>query len=266
MNKMRWATLWLVLMSALPAIAQEVPAEAGPFAVRVGLKTYYTGFLGHQPALGGKVFEVASPEELADLPDEYDVATTGCLPAIRNQGSCGSCWAFSKVASDEVSECLNNNRLSPLDFSEQDHVANDRTAYGCGGGFMGFDLEKDAGITLESACPYTARNSSCRSDPKAMRATSWVYIGDPANGPTDEQVAAAILKYGSVSVTTAAGGAGYDTNANGDFIGCNARGINHMTNYVAFKKRSDGEDLVQDAQFLGHVLGNRRLWLDEARV
>lgn len=222
------------------ALALSGIAQAGP--VRVGTKLYYTGYLGQQPGLKGATYEQFSPKYIADLPENWDERTDrGCITPIKNQGSCGSCWAFSRTAALEAAKCIAGKAPTPLtlDLSEQDTVSNDRNSSGCNGGYMGFPYEKSHGLTLESVCPYVARNGSCRSDPVDTIAISWNYIGNDGNATVDE-MRAAIYKYGSVSVTTAAGGSGYDTDSNGVFRGCNSRGINHMTNYVGYRKMSDG--------------------------
>ncbi|MDJ0766428.1 MAG: C1 family peptidase [Myxococcota bacterium] len=90
----------------------------------------------------------------------------GCTP-IRNQGSCGSCWAFATVG------VLENNILiqdgDEVDLSEQYLVNCATTSNGCGGGKAEHDWHLDkyppgdteAGAVMEEELPYTAQDGSC---------------------------------------------------------------------------------------------------------
>lgn len=231
--------LLLTLTSLSAYSAEDTPL--GRFQVRVGGKVYSTGYIPRETRIRGTRYEQFSPQYIADLPESWDERTDrGCVTDIRDQGNCGSCWAFSRTAALEAAKCIAGKTPAPnvLNLAEEDTVANDRSAYGCNGGFMGFDYEVNHGVTLESICPYTARGRACNGavDTKGL---SWTYIGNNGNATADE-LRAAIYKYGVVSVTTAAGGSGYDTDSNGVFIGCNARGINHMTDFIGYRKIADG--------------------------
>ncbi|KAF0708797.1 hypothetical protein As57867_006194, partial [Aphanomyces stellatus] len=61
-----------------------------------------------------------------------DWSTSKCNPPMKNQGSCGSCWAFSTVGTVEFADCLATGTL--LDLSEQQVVSCDPKNYGCNGG------------------------------------------------------------------------------------------------------------------------------------
>lgn len=89
-------------------------------------------------------------------------------PPIRNQRSCGSCWAFSATAVIETQYILKKgqNRLT-FDLSEQQSVDCAKNAYnGCNGGWMAwtYDLAVLKGIVSEASYPYTATWSrSCKT-------------------------------------------------------------------------------------------------------
>ena len=69
------------------------------------------------------------------FPDTIDWRSKRCVTQVKDQKSCGSCWAFSAVGAIESQYCLNFNRLETL--SEQNFVDCATVGnYGCGGGNM----------------------------------------------------------------------------------------------------------------------------------
>ena len=103
-----------------------------------------------------------------NLPSSLDWATKGAVTAVKNQGNCGSCWAFSATGSLEGSFYVTNKKL--LSFSEQQLVDCSK-AYGnegCNGGDMpwAFWYVIDNGITTEDKYPYTAKTQTCKYDAK----------------------------------------------------------------------------------------------------
>ena len=91
----------------------------------------------------------------------------GWMASIKNQGSCGSCWAFSVVGAVEARYEINQNesRLNP-DLSEQYMVTNCTCPGACDGGWLHFALNytKYHGISDELCFPYadfTGCNTAC---------------------------------------------------------------------------------------------------------
>lgn len=225
----------------LTILSNRVVAAPRKFEVSTKSGTHYTGLLTTKKHAPGARYEQFAPKSFADLPASWDERTDrGCVTRIKDQGSCGSCWAFSRTAAFEAAACIAGLSPSPnvLDLAEQDTLVNDPDGYACSGGFMGFGYEVDHGVTLESKCPYSASSRRC-SAAIDKKGKSWTYIGDSRNGPTVDDLRAAIVKYGVVSVTTAAG-SNYDTDSAGVFRSCNSRGINHMTDYIGYRKIADG--------------------------
>ena len=71
--------------------------------------------------------------EGVQIPDEVDWRTKGAVNAVKNQGQCGSCWAFSATAAVEGAYAIKNGQL--LSLSEQQMVDCDSTCAGCQGGW-----------------------------------------------------------------------------------------------------------------------------------
>jgi len=117
-------------------------------------------YLGFKPRENKKVVSDETHEFVGDV----NWVTAGKVQRVKNQGQCGSCWAFSTVASCESWDAINDGTLG--DFSEQQLVdcSGSYGNNGCSGGLMdnGFRYFRDNGICTESSYPYTAQDGSCK--------------------------------------------------------------------------------------------------------
>ena len=133
-----------------------------------------------------------------------DWRSKGAVTPVKNQGSCGSCWAFSTVGSLEGLHAITEGSL--LSFSEQ-QLVDCSTSYGnagCNGGLMDFGFQYSAvsGIELESVYPYTAKDGTCQYNVDSAVFQNTGFTDVPAK---DNDALAAAVTQQTVSVAIDAG-------------------------------------------------------------
>lgn len=140
-------------------------------------------------------------DETLEAPASLDWREKGVLNDVQNQGQCGSCWAFSTIASLESRWKLHSGDLVKL--SEQQLVDCDRKEdQGCNGGLMdnAFTYLEGAGSELESAYPYRGSNGTCKYDKSDAKVTPKGFVDVDK---TDDALVTA-LQDGPVSIAVAA--------------------------------------------------------------
>ncbi|KAJ1605915.1 cryptopain-cysteine proteinase secreted [Cryptosporidium canis] len=114
----------------------------------------------------GENTQVGSSEEEFVPPDSVNWIKSGCVNPIRNQKSCGSCWAFSAVAALEGAVCAQTNQGLPS-LSEQQLVdcTKRNGNFGCKGGTMGLAFQyaiKNRYLCTNDDYPYYAEEKTCK--------------------------------------------------------------------------------------------------------
>lgn len=188
------------------------------------------------PPNWGHSAQTVIPQVGNNLPDKFDwreEAPGKTLTPIRNQGNCGSCWAFSTSAT--VADAIHRKDNKPdLDLSEQWEVSCNKDGYSCGGGWYVFGMHKDDGTVYEPDFPYEASDVPCKQSlPHHEKLESWAFVDGDSGVPSVDKIKAAIYNYGPISVAVAADG-GFQSYTSGVFNTCGGSGINHAVNLVGW--------------------------------
>jgi len=166
------------------------------------------------PQKPARTYRFAAPADpmASSLPAALDwCAQGGCTP-IKNQGQCGSCWAFATTGVVESSIVLHDGVTR--DLAEQYLVSCNTQAWGCDGGSAAFDyfvwrapsLEPGAGAVYEPDFPYVAVDAPCNSPySHHEKLASWAYVG--GSSPSVAAIKQAIYDHGPVWATVCAGSA-----------------------------------------------------------
>jgi cathepsin L len=162
----------------------------------------YTGFLGDKA--NTRIHHntnnvVVHPTVQA--PASVDWRTKGVVTGVKNQGQCGSCWAFSTTGSTEGQHALETGQLVGL--SEQNLVdcSGSYGNQGCDGGLMDDAFQyiiANGGIDTEAYYPYTAQDGTCHYNKADIGATLLSYTDVPSG--SEAQLTNDCAAYGPISV------------------------------------------------------------------
>ncbi len=142
--------------------------------MRLGMKG-----TGELEAIFGDTSEPAPVAAVTGVPaiDWRDVDGKSFVSTIKNQGSCGSCWAFAVTAALE-SQVMIGTGGTQVDLSEQILVSCSG-AGSCSGGYVGSssDYIRNVGLPDESCFRYTATNNSCSNACANWQASTYSVKG-----------------------------------------------------------------------------------------
>lgn len=169
---------------------------------------------------GGHFREPLTPEEkrasndalsshapVSSLPDSLDWREKNVVTQPKNQGACGSCWAFSTAETIESHLAIKFGKL--LELSEQQFVSCMPNPQKCGGTggcegatqWLGFAYA-EAGVTTEDSYPYDGTTGTCdKSKVKPVGNVSGV-VRLPANNYS--ALMNAVVDIGPIAISAAA--------------------------------------------------------------
>ena len=246
-------SLLLVLAACAPLAAQAAPSGPRTFApelasrvdqLRANVQAQGLAFqVGVNPAmqydrqrLCGFKAELMPPEYLAHEPggfENYEYAQVqatlpasymGVFSSVKDQGQCGSCWAFSTIGSLEGAALKQKGAANGTvnadgsitvsgdapALSEEQVLSCNPWGWGCNGGNFAFDMLVPThagghgyypGAVPASAFPYVAVAVACAipSHPDYTPVAKWGYVGSSDGIPSVAAIKSAIYQHGGVS-------------------------------------------------------------------
>lgn len=164
--------------------------------------------LANSPEAQSFVDKILNDE--APVPDSVDWRKVpGRVAKVKQQGNCGSCWAFATTGVLEGQQAVLANQSSSqqtlTELSEQDLIDCSTRNFGCGGGFMLWalnDIHKLGGIQDEHSYPYKAWESDCHFNKQLSVMTDKAGAFLPKDD--EEALKKTIARFGPVAVAMVA--------------------------------------------------------------
>jgi len=185
--------------------------------------TKHTGFLGLRNRF-------ARTQNLADLSTvvpaaDVDWTTKGAVTGVKDQGQCGSCWAFSATGSTEGAWFISKGQLVSLSEQQLMDCSKPEGNESCNGGLMDYAFEfiiKNKGICSEASYPYKAADSNkCNSCPVVATISSYKDVAQ-----TEAALQAAVTQQ-PVSVAIEADQSAFQFYSSGVLTGACGTNLDH---------------------------------------
>merc|ERR1719409_453446 len=140
-------------------------------------------------------------------PQAHDWRSKGVVTPVKNQGGCGSCWAFASTETMESHFAIATGKLVELAPQAYVNCVENKQKCGGSGGCEGateelaFNTSAELGLPLETDLPYQGQDGKCTSYKAAAKNTGYVKL------PVNDAVAleTALATKGPVAITVAAG-------------------------------------------------------------
>jgi inhibitor of cysteine peptidase len=193
------------------------------YSIKVNCAGKYDG-----PALElAKPTPAEAPMAVMGLPSAFNWQDK--MTSVKNQGSCGSCWAFATTTSFEgVINIWDNVKY---DFSEQYLVNCHTGSSGCDGGSnSAFSMYVSNGPVLETALPYKAVDGTCGTYVhQSQKAKSYSKVTN-----TQDAIKQAVYDYGPIYVAIDAGTNFSNAKAGSVLMKSDGTSLNHAVTCVGW--------------------------------
>jgi C1A family cysteine protease len=176
-------------------------------------------------------------------PTSIDWRSKGMVNPVRDQGQCGSCWAFSTIQSVESAVAIKTgklNQLSEQELVDCDNLSNGGRDHGCNGGLMDYAFSwigKRNGVCSQASYPYvsgsTKTEGTCKMDSCTNVANTDVlkYVDIATKSDTAMMNALALQP---VSVAIQANQRDFQLYSSGVFTGSCGTSLDHGVGLVGY--------------------------------
>jgi len=195
-------------------------------------------YLGYKPELARNARVTKALHELP-MPSTYpsgslDWTQKGAVTGVKDQGQCGSCWAFSTTGSMEGVIQIHFGHLTSLSEQELVDCSTSYGNLGCNGGLMdnAFKYAEANGLCTEAAYPYTGVMGTCKKSSCTMSANS--KITSYTDVTHTENALGAATDIEPVSVAIEADQAGFQMYKSGVFSGVCGQNLDHGVLVVGY--------------------------------
>ncbi|KAG2528343.1 hypothetical protein BBO99_00003867 [Phytophthora kernoviae] len=221
----------VIKLSKLACFLRVIKLPRLAFPIRINWKPANGGSTARSKATGSSTGKSSN---------SVDWTTSGCISTPREQGRCGSCWAFAAVGAIEAGQCIANGDKSPPDLSEQQLVSCDTHNLGCNGGVPAYAMQyiQDNGVCTEKSYPYASveRSSPQCSNSCSPTKSSIKRVVTLTTGDEDGLISA--LKKQPVIVAVTSDNSVWKQYMSGVMSSCDSTAIDHAVLAVGYDDKS----------------------------